>query len=81
MMNDKRTPTGSEPKSFVDAARALECDESEERFDAALTKIAAQQPTRSPDGVIRATWDRPPSYREDGSPKGNAKPSKATKSG
>jgi hypothetical protein len=29
---------------FKDAARALECDESEERFDAALKKIAAHKP-------------------------------------
>jgi hypothetical protein len=30
--------------SFVEAARALECDESEERFDAALKKVAAHKP-------------------------------------
>jgi hypothetical protein len=29
---------------FVEAARALECDESEERFDAALKKVAAHKP-------------------------------------
>jgi hypothetical protein len=28
----------------VEAARSLECDESEERFDAALKKIAAHKP-------------------------------------
>jgi hypothetical protein len=31
-------------KSFEDAARALECDESEERFDAALKKVATHKP-------------------------------------
>jgi hypothetical protein len=31
-------------KKFIDAARSLECDESEERFDAALKKIAAHKP-------------------------------------
>ena len=29
---------------FEKAARALECDESEERFDAALKKVAAHKP-------------------------------------
>jgi hypothetical protein len=32
-------------KRFVESARALECDESEERFDAALRKIAAHKPS------------------------------------
>jgi hypothetical protein len=32
-------------KSFIDAARALECDESQERFDAALKKVAAHKPS------------------------------------
>jgi len=43
-MKDKRITRDKESKSFVDAARALECDESEERFDAALKKIAAHKP-------------------------------------
>jgi hypothetical protein len=30
--------------AFAEAARSLECDESEERFDAALKKIAAKRP-------------------------------------
>jgi hypothetical protein len=35
---------------FIEAARALECDESEERFDAALKKVAAHKPpTKKPD--------------------------------
>jgi hypothetical protein len=36
---------------FEDAARALECDESEERFDAALRKIAAHKPK----GTVKKT--------------------------
>lgn len=35
-------------EAFIAAARALECDESEERFNAALGKISAQR-TKSPD--------------------------------
>lgn len=31
-------------KSFVEAARQLGCDESEERFDAALGKIVKHKP-------------------------------------
>jgi hypothetical protein len=34
----------AQSKAFEDAARAHECDESEERFDAALRKIAAHKP-------------------------------------
>jgi hypothetical protein len=52
--------SGSRPRT---AARALERDESEERFDAALKKVAA-----------RKLKDR-----EDGFPKGEAKPSKETR--
>jgi hypothetical protein len=36
----------SQQRSFVEAARSLECDESEERFDAALRKIAAHKPPK-----------------------------------
>jgi hypothetical protein len=49
---------------FIDAARALECDESEERFDAALKKIAAH---------------KPPKDREDGGASSNTKPRKETR--
>jgi hypothetical protein len=34
----------NQQRSFVEAARSLECDESEERFDAALKKVAAHKP-------------------------------------
>lgn len=36
----------AQSKSFIDAARALECGESEERFDATLRKIAAHKPAK-----------------------------------
>ena len=39
-----RSHISEQGKSFIDAASALECDESEERFDAALRKIAAHKP-------------------------------------
>jgi hypothetical protein len=55
----KTIPTNS--ASFEDAARALECDESEERFDAALKKVAAH---------------KPPKDSETGAPKREAKQSK-----
>jgi hypothetical protein len=44
-MNEKtkRSPN-AERNRFTDAARALECDESEERFDVALRKVAAHKP-------------------------------------
>lgn len=51
-------------RAFVDAARALECDESEERFDAALKKIAAH---------------KPPKDSETGAPQSDAKQSKETR--
>jgi len=46
VMRDKKNadPEASQRKAFVDAARSLECDESEERFDAALRKVAAHKP-------------------------------------
>ena len=52
-------------KEFVNAARVLECDKSEERFDAALKKVAAHKPRKDD---------------EDGSLKGNkATPSKKSR--
>jgi hypothetical protein len=37
---------GGSHDAFLEAARALECDESEERFDAALRKVAAHKPPK-----------------------------------
>jgi hypothetical protein len=59
----KNVESDAQGDVFIDAARALECDESEERFDAALKKVAAHKPKD----------------REDGFPKGEAKPSKETR--
>jgi hypothetical protein len=44
-MRKNQTPSIThQGKSFIDAARALGCDESEERFDAALKKVARHKP-------------------------------------
>ena len=45
-MRDKKNadPEASQRQAFVDAARSLECDESEERFDGALKKVPAHKP-------------------------------------
>ena len=51
-------------KKFTDAARSLECDESEERFDAALRKIAAHKPPKDSEAVA---------------PKSDVKPTKETR--
>jgi hypothetical protein len=40
----KQTKRNSQTEKFIEAARALECDESEERFDAALAKVARHKP-------------------------------------
>jgi len=46
----KQAAPSDQMKSFTEAARALECDESEERFDEALKKVARQKsPTSSPE--------------------------------
>jgi hypothetical protein len=44
-MEDVRLP---KLDRFTEAARALECDEDEARFNAALGKIARQRPTDKP---------------------------------
>jgi hypothetical protein len=36
----QRKGISDQGKDFIDAARTLDCDESEERFDAALAKVA-----------------------------------------
>ncbi len=43
-MARSKTALSEQSKQFIDAARALECDESEERFDAALAKVARHKP-------------------------------------
>lgn len=57
MQTSSKAPTARSQKakaarqvgaSFEEAARALECDESEERFNAALGKIARHKPEAGP---------------------------------
>lgn len=60
----KNVESDAQGDVFIDAARALECDESEERFDAALKKVAAHKPAKA---------------SETGAPKGEAKPIKETR--
>jgi hypothetical protein len=60
----KSTKQNSQTENFKEAARALGCDESEERFDAALKKVAAHKPAKA---------------SETGAPKGEAKPIKETR--
>ncbi|WP_424360883.1 hypothetical protein [Methylocystis parvus] len=42
----KTGASGSQSERFAEAAKALECDESEERFDEALKKVARHKPTK-----------------------------------
>lgn len=39
----RKTSIDAQGKKFIEAARALECDKSEERFDATLRKVAAHK--------------------------------------
>lgn len=41
----QQRPKPSQHDAFLNAARELGCDESEERFDAALRKVASSPPT------------------------------------
>jgi hypothetical protein len=56
-MTKKNSPTVQSAEQFsrfVETARALECDEDKERFEAALGKIATHKP-RDPDkGTVKA---------------------------
>jgi len=44
----KKPPEKTQSQRFIEAARELGCDESEERFDAALRKVASSPPTPKP---------------------------------
>jgi hypothetical protein len=47
MIGEKtKVKSQSQRERFEEAARSLECDESEERFDAALRTIAAHKPPK-----------------------------------
>ena len=45
-MTEASVPTRSQGEKFIAAARALECDEDEDRFKAKLRKIAKAKPAR-----------------------------------
>jgi hypothetical protein len=47
MTKERTIYNRSQRERFEDAARSLECDESEERFDAALRKVAAHKPPKA----------------------------------
>jgi hypothetical protein len=64
----KVTPPTKQREAFIDAARALECDESEERFDAALKKIAAQKPPNYPGRGIQGQSRAIPGISDDRAP-------------
>ena len=42
-------------KRFLETARTLECNESEERFDAALKKVATHKPQPAPTPALPKT--------------------------
>lgn len=44
-MTEPRMIDQAQSEKFKQAARELECDESEERWDATLRKVAAQKPS------------------------------------
>jgi hypothetical protein len=44
----KDTVLGPQAQGFISAARELGCDESEERFDAALKRVGQQKPVAEP---------------------------------
>jgi len=44
----KNTKPTAQSKAFVDAARELGCDESEEAFNATLKKVASRKPSATP---------------------------------
>lgn len=46
---------------FVEAAKALKCDESEERFDEMLKKVAQHKPRDSAADVSEKIEENPPS--------------------
>lgn len=51
--------TEEQSKQFIEAARELECDESEERFDEALRTIAKAKPKPPDKGKPKPEDDQP----------------------
>jgi hypothetical protein len=56
-MKKARDSTQAQSRAFVEAARALECDESEERFDAALKKVALSKKDKAL-SPLEEFWER-----------------------
>jgi hypothetical protein len=49
MVDDReKKQNESQRRAFIDAARALGCDESEEHFNEALAKVGRHKPTAQP---------------------------------
>lgn len=46
MKESKNKQLGEQHKRFIETARALECDEDKERFEAKLKRIAKIRPTK-----------------------------------
>jgi hypothetical protein len=46
--NISKRDNKDQSSAFIEAARALECDESEDRFDAALRKVGKAKLTHPP---------------------------------
>jgi hypothetical protein len=45
---DPKPPLSAQGKAFIETAKALGCDESEERFDAVLKAVAKHRPVGTP---------------------------------
>lgn len=58
---NKEDRTKAQLEAFVEAARALECDESEERFDETLKKVAQHKPRDNADDDSDSIEDKQPS--------------------
>lgn len=55
----QQRPKPSQHSAFLDAARELGCDKSEERFDAALRKVASSPPTPKPEPKAKPETKKP----------------------
>ena len=58
-MSKKMKSTDDQGRAFIEAARALEADESEENFNAALAKIARHKPPAYPPKEPKVNKEKP----------------------
>jgi hypothetical protein len=64
MRKTKRRADKPQGESFIEAARALGCDEDPTRFDEALKKVARHKPTaKKPEEAVDGKKRRAPSER------------------